>query len=232
MHKKIETNIKNEVYKTFPQHYFYITTSPVNYTVTFDTKGLYVFDKTTHVLDSYTLTEKLKGLPEQKQKEAITILEDYVVKFKYDFAEDLTPGDFVDILQEFTKQNPNLMPQVSIETAKIQRTSFSDKNILNKLSEGYIKLIQQNSLPFFEQLSAFLSRPENLEVKNTYLNVVTDLQQVILVKRSDFVYFDEIFNVIQERFKAKSPDLVKNRRKLQILLHFMYFQCDIGENNV
>jgi hypothetical protein len=232
VHSKIETNITNEVYKTFPIHYFYITTSPVNYSATFDTKGLYAFDKTTHVMDSFTLTEKLKGLPEQKQQEAIAILESYVVRFKYDFVEDLTPNDIVDILNEFTNQNPKLISEVSPEIAKIQRTSFSDKNSLNNLSEGYIKLIQQNSLPFFEQLNSFLSRPENQEVLNSYLNVVGDLQHVILVKRSEYAYFDEIFKVIEETCKAKIPELAKNRRKLQILLHFMYFQCDIGENKL
>jgi len=231
VHNKIETNIKNEVYKKFPHHYFYITTSPVNYSATFDTMGLYDFDKATHVMDSFTLTERFKGLPEQKQKEAIAILESYVVKFKYDFVEDITPVDIVNILQEFTKQNPQLISQLSLEIAKIQRTSFSDKNTLNNLSEGYIKLIQQNSLPFFEQLSTFLSKPENQEVKNSYLNVVGDLQQVILVKRNEYVYFDEVFKVIEETCKARFPELIKNRRKLKILLHFMYFQCDIGENN-
>lgn len=231
IHNKIETNIKNEVYKTFSNHYFYITTGPVNHSTTFDTKGYYTFDKATHIMDSSTLAEKLKGLTEQKQKDAIGILESYVVKFKCDFVEDLTPDDIVDILQEFTKQNPHLISQVSVEIAKIQRTSFIDKNTLNNLSEGYIKLIQQSSLPFFEQLSSFLSRPENQEVKNSYLNVVGDLQQVILVKRSEYVYFDEIFKIIEETCKTKHPELSKNRRKLQILLHFMYFQCDIGENN-
>jgi hypothetical protein len=230
VHSRIETNITNEVYKTFPQHYFYITTNPVNYSVTFDTKGFYPFDKKIHIMDSFTLSEKLKGLKEEKQKEAIKILESYVVKFKFDFVEDLTPNDVVEILKEFNKQNPQLISLVSPEIAKIQRTGFSEKNTLNNLSEGYIKLIQQSSLPFFEQLSSFLSKVENQEIKEIYLNIVGDLQKVILVKRSEYVFFDEIFTIIEETCKAKFPELVKNRRKLQILLHFMYFQCDIGEN--
>jgi hypothetical protein len=230
IHSRIETNITNEVYKTFPEHYFYITTNPVNYTATFDTKGCYLFDKKTHIMDSFTLSEKLKGLTEEKQKEAIRILESYVVKFKFDFVEELTPNDIVEILKEFNKQNPQLISHVSPEISKIQRTSFSEKNTLNKLSEGYIKLIQQNSLPFFEQLSSFLSKSENQEIKEIYFNVVGDLQKIILVRRNEYFLFDEIFTFIEETCKAKFPELAKNRRKLQILLHFMYFQCDIGEN--
>lgn len=230
IHSKIETNITNEVYKTFPQHYFYITTNPVNHTATFDTKGLYTFEKEKHIMDSFTLSEKLKSLTEDKQKEAIKILEDYVVKFKFDFVEDLTPNDIAEILKEFTKQNPQLISDVTPEIAKIQRTSFSDKNALNNLSEGYIKLIQQSSLPFFEQLNSFLSKAENQEIKDMYLNIVGDLQKVILVKRSNYIFFDDFFTIIEETCKIKFPELAKNRRKLQILLHFMYFQCDIGEN--
>jgi hypothetical protein len=40
---KIEKNIKHEVYKNYPSHYFFITTKKKNYTTDFDTEGKYVF---------------------------------------------------------------------------------------------------------------------------------------------------------------------------------------------
>lgn len=134
------------------------------------------------------------------------------------------------MLNEFSAQNPSLINSISDTIREIQRTKFPVKNKINNLSEGYIKLIQQQSLPFFEQFRLFLGKFENINYKKIYFNITSDLQKVILVKRTEYEQFDNIFAVIEETCKEKVPALVADRRTLQILLHFMYFQCDIGES--
>jgi len=205
--EKIKTNIEHKIYETFPNHYFFITTKKKDYTTEFDTEGKYAFDKTKNVIDIEDLLKAIKNLPIEIQQEVLSILESNVSKFKGNFIEDITPQDIAKML-----------------------TNFSAKNKINNLSEGYIKLIQQQSLPFLEQFRVFLEKFENRDFKKIYFNITSDLQKVILVKRTEYEKFDDIFAAIEETCKAKVPALVADRRTLQILLHFMYFQCDIGES--
>ena len=228
--EKIKTNIEHKIYETFPNHYFFITTKKKDYTTEFDTEGKYAFDKTKNVIDIEDLLKAIKNLPIEIQQEVLSILESNVSKFKGNFIEDITPQDIAKMLNEFSAQNPSLINSISDTIREIQRTNFSAKNKINNLSEGYIKLIQQKSLPFFEQFRVFLEKFENRDFKKIYFNITSDLQKVILVKRTEYEKFDDIFAAIEETCKAKVPALVADRRNLQILLHFMYFQCDVGEN--
>jgi hypothetical protein len=206
-----------------------ITTSKKSYTATFDTQGKYVFDKNVNILDIEDLSKAIKALNDiAKQEKILSILESYVYKLKGHFIEDITPHDIAKVLEEFSNQNPDLIKNIVYKLEK--RTEFSEKNKINNLSEGYIKLIQQESLPFFEQFTNFLERFENRNFKKIYYNITSDLQKVILVKRNDFEQFDQIFDTIETICKDQVPQLLADRRTLQILLHFMYFQCDIGEN--
>lgn len=226
---KIGKNITHKVYETYPNHYFLITTSKKDYTATFDTQEKYVFDKNVNILDIEDLSKAIKALNDiSKQEKILSILESHVYKLKGNFIEEITPNDIAKVLVEFSNQNQDLIKNIVYKLEK--RTEFSEKNKINNLSEGYIKLIQQESLPFFEQFSNFLERFENRDFKKIYFNITSDLQKVILVKRSDFEQFDQIFDTIETICKDQVPQLLAERRILQILLHFMYFQCDIGEN--
>jgi hypothetical protein len=227
---KIGINIEHEIYKTYPTHYFLITTKKKNYTTDFDTHGKYTFDKSQHIVDTEDLLKAIKKLPVEKQEEVLSILESNVYKLKGNFIEDITPQDIAKVLEGFSAQNPILINNISDSIRIIQRTEFPKKNKINNLSEDYIKLIQQQSLPFFEQLRVFLEKFENRIFKKIYYNIIADLQKEILIKRTDYAEFDDVFEAIEETCKAKAPELVADRRTLQILLHFMYFQCDIGEN--
>jgi hypothetical protein len=228
---KIEKNIKYKVYEKYPKHFIFITTKKKNYTTDFDTEGKYSFDKVSNILDIEDLLILVKENPDENQvQDILKILESNVFKLKGQFIDDITPQDIAKVLKEFSLQNPNLIKNISTSIKTIQRTDFPKKNKINKLSEGYIKLIQQESLPFFLQLANFLQQFDNKEFKNIYYNITSDLQKIIIVKRDEFEQFDQIFNIIEATCKEQVPSLLSDRRTLQILLHFMYFQCDIGEN--
>ena len=211
-------------------NYFFITTKKKDYSTNFDTQGNYKFDKSKNIIDTFDLLEEIKKLSIEIQKEVLTIFEKYVSKFTSNFIDDITPQDISEMLTEFSSQNPSLTKSISDAVIKIQRTKFPKKNKINELSEGYIKLIQEHSLPFFKQFEDFLGKFENNSLKKIYLNIASDLQKIILLKRTEFEKFDDVFDAIEETCKTKVPSLSKDRRTLKILLHFMYFQCDIGEN--
>jgi hypothetical protein len=228
---KIAKNIKHKVYEKYPKHFFFITTKKKNYSTDFNTEGKYTFDKDSNILDIEDVLKSVKEITEENTLiEILKILKSNVFKLKGQFIEDITPQDIAKVLKEFSTQNPDLIKNISASIKAIRRTDFPLKNKINNLSEGYIKLIQQESLPFFEQFVNFLKQFENREFKKIYYNIASDLQKIILVKRGDFEQFDQIFETIEATCKEQVPNLLSDRRTLQILLHFMYFQCDIGEN--
>ena len=228
---KIAINIKHNVYEKYPNHYFFITTKKKKYTAVFSTDGKYSFDKEKNILDIEDILKSIKEITDENIiEEILNILEAHVGKLKGRYIEDITPQDIARVLQEFSNQNPDLIKNLSASIQSIQRTDFPEKNKINNLSEGYIKLIQQESLPFFEQFAKFLQQFENRDFRKIYQNITSDLQKIILVKRNDFEQFDQIFETIEANCKEKIPELTSDRRTLQILLHFMYFQCDIGIN--
>ncbi len=228
--EKIGINIKHKVYETYPIHYFLITTRKKDYTAIFDTEGKYTFDKSKHIIDFEDLLAQIKGLPINIQEEILSILESHVSKLKGKLIDDITPQDIAKLLNGFLTKNPSLIGSISKRIKDIHRTDFPLKNKINNLSEGYIKLIQQQSLPFFEQFRVFLESFENKDLKNIYYNITADLQKEILTNRKNYALFDDIFEAIEDTCNVKNPELVSDRRALRILLHFMYFQCDIGEN--
>lgn len=230
---KIKKNISHKIYEKFPRHYFFITTKKKNYSTDFDTDGKYTFDKDENILDIEDVLKSVKEITDKKTlQEILNILEANVYKCKGRFIDDITPQDIAKVLEEFSNQNPDLIKNISTSIQAIQRTDFPEKNKINNLSEGYIKLIQQESLPFFEQFEKFLQQFENKDFKKIYYNIISDLQKIILVKRNNFEQFDQIFETIEATCKEQVPKLSTDRRTLLILLHFMYFQCDIGLNKI
>jgi hypothetical protein len=230
IHDKIKTNIEHKVYESYPNHHFFITTRKLNYTSVFDTQGKYVFDKDKHIIDIEDLLKKIKTLGLNVQKEVLGILEENVSRLRGSFIEDVTPQDIAKILNEFSAQQPELINNISVSIKNLNRTEITEKNAINNLSEEYFNYIQQESLPFFDQINEFLEHFSNRNLKKIYFNITSDLQKIILTRRNEFQQFDEIFTLIEENSKKMLPSLVDDRRIFRILLHFMYFQCDIGLN--
>lgn len=230
IHEKIKTNIDHKVYANYPNHHFFITTKKLKYSAIFDTQGKYFFDKNKHIIDIEDLLKRVKILELDIQKDVLKILEDNVSKLRGKFIEDITPQDIARILNEFSIQQPTLINNISISIKKLDRTKVIEKNIINNLSKEYFNYIQQESLPFFDQINEFLEQFSNRNLKKIYFNITNDLQKIILLKRNEFQNFDEVFSAIEDNCKNTIPSLADDRRILRILLHFMYFQCDLGQN--
>jgi len=88
-------------------------------------------------------------------------------------------------------------------------------------------MMRDHHEPYFGRIEKFLKNPINIAVANFYHEVVDELCSKIAVGRTKFESFEAI--LMQVRDSAKdSPELKNKRSTLNILLSFMYFQCDIG----
>ncbi len=145
---------------------------------------------------------------------------------------DFYEEDIRETILSFSTSQFNSGEIHSIEE-KFIKIPISKKNELNSLSEEYFKTVLEKSYVYFSKIQDFLTDPINIDYKEKYENTVLDIQEKIMVKRSEFGCFDEILSYLYDVILDKSsPKLLKNRRYIRIFLHYMYAVCDIGKKDV
>jgi len=123
----------------------------------------------------------------------------------------------------------NIINKAMEYTYELNFVSISQKNELNKLSERYFNLIKSESMSYFGQIKHFLTSPLNADLADLYDNIVVDFNNKILIRRDDYDKFEEIFEVIYDSILEQEPELHTKHRLLYAMLHYMYWECDLGE---
>ncbi|TYB30728.1 MAG: hypothetical protein FXF47_07715 [Candidatus Mcinerneyibacterium aminivorans] len=140
-------------------------------------------------------------------------------------------GDIREIILCFSEEVEEL-GNVIEETDDFYRPHIEKKNEINNLSERCFKLIQKNSLNYFHKIDNFLYNRRNEEYLNKYLNTANELNNKIICNRTEFEYFEQIFDALYTYVVEKNNHDLKFEKKLiWIFLHYMYYKCDIGEKH-
>ena len=146
---------------------------------------------------------------------------------------DFSDEEIKDIILAFKQQLPSIENVINTEVERIKRDfSFIDKkekNKKNRLGEEYFKNeIAAKSLMDFEKIERFLASPQNEEIKDYYFDVVSELSNLITIKRDIFDAFEDIFLFIYKMVCDGSKDLKGTKRHVTTFLHYMYYNCEIG----
>lgn len=162
----------------------------------------------------------------------------FIVK-KYKLNSYLIPFDFSDqdlreLVITFKEKLPEYQDQIGNEVEKIKRefNKIADevKNAKNKLSsEYYEEVILSESYTYFEKIDNFLEDPKNDVIKDLYYDVVSEIRDLIVLKRGNFGAFEEIFIFIYNLVCQSSRILRGKKRFVNIFLHYMYHTCSIGK---
>lgn len=152
----------------------------------------------------------------------------------------LIPFDFSDqdikaLIQDFKEQLPAINKAVQDKVTELkydyEKIDIDRKNALNGLGEEYYRNeIKARSLLDFVKIQEFLGDPINAESKEQYFDIAAELSNLISVKRSNFATFDEIFVYIYQYITDRATDM-KGKRHIYTLLHYMYFECLIGQRD-
>lgn len=136
--------------------------------------------------------------------------------------------DLRDLVVGFAKAKIS-KSNIAVIEDDIFRIPIIEKNKLNKLSKDYFNDVFKKSVDDFTRIEVFLKDPKNNKFLEMYQNTVSDIQEAITIKRTEYHAFDEIlhhlFNLV---FNTGDITLKNNRRLIRVFLHFMYFHCDIG----
>lgn len=109
---------------------------------------------------------------------------------------------------------------------------LEEKNRLNGMGESYSQLILDHHEMYFGRINSFLESPVNVEVKEKYFEVVDELRAKIAVVRPRSENFEQILQAFVDGAANQSSGTLKMKRSvLNILISFMYVNCDIGQKS-
>ncbi|MFM7469730.1 MAG: ABC-three component system protein [Vampirovibrionales bacterium] len=139
----------------------------------------------------------------------------------------VSSDDLAYIISSFSKQLPTIIKEGLDLEKPIERISLVQKNENNRLSEGYHNKIVKDIENFWE-IKRFLSLPDNANFLEMYENVVAEFEHKITAYRADFDTFDKVIIHIFDILTKQDPDLSKKKILTFRMLHYMYWNCDIG----
>jgi hypothetical protein len=151
----------------------------------------------------------------------------------YSFPFDFSDFEIKELIIAFERTIDEEASSIQIISSSVKndflKISDKEKNGKNKLSESYYQqVVLMNSLPYFSRIDDFLKKPSNRDLKNLYFDTISELQQLILLKRNNFVAFEEVFIFISKIITSKNESLIGKKRFVTVFLHYMYHTCSIG----
>lgn len=105
------------------------------------------------------------------------------------------------------------------------------KNKLNKLSADYDSYIRRNSLVHFKPIQDFLKNPRNEEFRDLYHDTADEIKQKVIAHSAQFDSFDDVLTYLFDLITEGNPLLRRKRKYVSAFLHYMYYNCDIGQND-
>jgi hypothetical protein len=112
----------------------------------------------------------------------------------------------------------------------VNRIKAEKKNEINKLSAKYFNIIIDESMCYFQQIEDFLKTSRNSIELSMYENTIYELNQIITIRRDEFEKFDYIFQCLHNYILTNNKETLRaDRRLIWVMLHYMYWKCDIGE---
>lgn len=219
--------LSHKLYEKFDRLVVFIIGEKLSYTTTFDTKGKFNFDKDTDVWDDHFLEKEIDKLDIKKLEEIQNFLEENLLEFK--LPERLFENDIKSCIN-ILKRDFGSCEKVSSIVNRNDDEFIERKNELNNISWGFFKNKIRGHLQYNELIDNFLRNPINSESQKAYFSVANAIQDYYIEEKDKFSTFEEMFKVVFQKVNTYDDEIQGLNVKIKILLHNMYFNCDIGNN--
>ena len=144
---------------------------------------------------------------------------------EFKFPENLLDQDIAKCI-EILKRDFGSIKKIEDNIPKRNENFIEEKNKLNNLSWEYFKERMKGHWKYNEQITKFLGMPVNKSLEKDYFDVTQAVNDFYI--KNELHSFENIFSKIFKTLNIN--DYPRYALKLQILLHNMYFNCDIGHN--
>lgn len=232
---KIKDTIKKfnkyKLYEKYDRLVIFIIGKKKNYTATFPTNSKLEFDTDKDIWDDTDFIKQIEKIDDVSKIEAIyKCLNDNLLEYK--FPDHMTFDDIKNCIEYLRTGITSILVE-ALDTKRQFPIRGSDsfitrKNEFNGVTFEFFKEHIQGHLSYGLLIQEFLSDPINTKSLGDYDVVAQSIQTFYTSNKEDFDSFEDVFSAIFERLK---PDYHNPRiDKVRILLHNMYFNCDIGDN--
>ncbi|MDL2279664.1 hypothetical protein LJC15_03245 [Desulfovibrio sp. OttesenSCG-928-G11] len=99
------------------------------------------------------------------------------------------------------------------------------------MSTEYSAELSSRHLKDVWTVKVFLGLPENDFVREKFQLAVDEFQLEIIAKRKDYQFFDNVLQTLKTILVGRDEVLRKNKRLTELLLFYMYWNCDIGKKD-
>ncbi len=79
-------------------------------------------------------------------------------------------------------------------------------------------------------MRTFLAAPTNAHVLERYLEAVAEFNEQIVAHRSEWDDFSKALVYLQQILFARDGDLSGKKRITKLVIYYMYWNCDLGED--
>jgi hypothetical protein len=222
----IDKFIKFNLHENYGRLVILIIGDKQGYTTSFDTQGKFNFDESQDIWDDRHLTQQINTLDINDLKAVSEFLESTLEK--YQFPDRLFDHDIKECIRILKREICDTEVEVKDGALNIESRDdeyLGKKNNLNNITwDSYKEKIQRHVVMYNGNIIAFLKDPINRALQEDYFLITQSINQLCLKEKKDCI-FEEIFKKISSRYSDTC-----DHNKLKILLHNMYFNCDIGVN--
>ena len=165
------------------------------------------------------LDDLLAGYPAIERRAKIDPIDSPLLVSSYELAE---------VILAIAEELRAPVPRFDVPPAA--RISYSEKNRVNRMSDSFAKTLSVRYLNETQQIQRFLADPGNSDALRAYEGAVDEFQLKIIARRNDYQSFDSVFNYLVDLLLKRDTVLSRNKRLTRVMLFYMYWHCDIGEN--
>lgn len=225
----LEVFLKKNMHLTYPKLVICMLGEVDDFKDDFDLGGIIEFNKADNIWDIPYLR---KEIPKCSLDQLIELDEYFDKYLRSTSANRLIDADIRDAVDILTKNIYSVIDKLEADYSQLRipnrSTKFIEaKNQLNGLDWDSFKVIQGH-LMHNEKITHFLSSPINEDITAEYLALTVTLQDYYAKNRHQYEDIDNFMRYVFSILDTYDSELDSN--KIKIIIHTMYFNCDIGDN--
>ena len=223
----------NKGYERYDDMFVFVVGYKTKHNKEFFTKSI-TFDKVENIWDIRDLLRSIEALSTEKVAELLKVLEVELEDIASINPVELSESDIsllINTLWEYLggdSDGSDTGRKYKIESR--EEDYIIRKNTLNQVEDTLFNFEIQPNLGYASLIEAFLGDPINAEQQKKYFKISDSLQKIYNQNQEQFDGIGSLFGFVFDEVINYERRGEVDDGKLLILLHNMYFNCDIGEN--
>jgi hypothetical protein len=226
---------KHKRHESYDELYILIIGYKKRYTANFSSK-FSRFTKEECIWDIRNLLAKIRQLSPEQMKEVMDFIDSQLTGIIVIDPLELSEEDIsaiIDVLADYAQKSLDSDLNDSQQKYKLVKRDedfISRKNELNNVDEVLFNGEIRPSLQYDKKIETFLGNPINTEYQKKYFAFTEAIQKKYSENSEQFLTIGALFGFLFDEVINYENRNEVDDQKLLIVLHNMYFNCDIGNN--